>query len=455
VRGLTLTAQGDPPHASPDQHAFARRSLRVIDGAASSGESAGLALDAFDLPPEAVRARFAMAARRGHPTWLWPELSVADWQAAVVDLADAIATILAGRPARITGAPMAIGIAAYSSGTGPLLGLWLERGLLAADDDVAALLRLHLHHNRLRMAMLTAETPRLATALAARGVRSTLLKGLHTAHAYFPEAGARPVSDIDLLVDAADEPVAAAVLTDLGYVVGRPSRGIPPQRDWRRPEASEVPCTLNLVHYRDPWSVDMQGSLNRRYAPGAPIARLNELRGGGPTILGAATLPQPLLLLHLAVHAGCGFQNLTLIRLVELILVIRHDGESGALAWPAFLDAGRRAGALGMAFAALQLCEELAPGTVPADILAACRDAAPARLRRLVARLTPATAHRVVRRSFAEKFVWQRTGLGLARQLIAEIVPAQATSLAEAARIYHTRAMKLLHRAPLSSATPR
>nr|WP_299857123.1 nucleotidyltransferase family protein [Sphingomonas bacterium] len=414
----------------------------------------GLALDAFDLQPEVVRARFVLAARRGHPTWLWPEVSVADWQAAVANLADAIAAILAGRQARITGAPAAIGVAAYSSGTGPLLGLWLDRGLLAADDDVAALLRLHLHHNRLRMAMLTAETTRLATALAAGGVRPTLLKGLHTARGYFPEAGARPVSDIDLLVEPANEPVAAAVLTELGYIAGRPSRGIPPQRDWRRLEASEAPRTLSFVHYRDPWSIDVQHSLNRRYAPGAPIARLDDLHGNGPAILGAATLPQPLLLLHLAVHAGCGFQNLTLIRLVELILVIRHDGESGALAWPAFLDAGRRAGALGMAFAALQLCEELAPGTVPVDALTACHDAAPARLRRLVARLTPATAHRVARRSFAEKFVWQRTGLGLARQLIAEIVPAQATSLAEAARIYRTRAMKLLPRAPLSSAAP-
>jgi hypothetical protein len=453
VRGLTVTASGDPPHAPPDQHAFARRSLRVIDGVVSLGEGSSLALDAFDLPPEAVRARFATAARRGHPTWLWPELCVAEWQAAVVDLADAIATILTGRPARIHRAPTAIGIAAYSSGTGPLLGLWLERGLLAADDDVAALLRLHLHHNRLRMAMLTTETTHLATALAARGVQATMLKGLHTAHGYFPAAGARPVSDIDLLVDPADEPVAAGVLAELGYVAGRPSRGIPPQRDWRRAEVSEAPHTLSFVHYRDPWSIDVQGSLNRRYAPGAPIARLDDLRGNGQVTPGAATLPQPLLLLHLAVHAGCGFQNLNLIRLVELILVIRHDDESGALAWPAFLDAGRRTGALGMAFAALQLSEDLAPGTVPANVLAACRDAAPARLRRLVAGLTPATAHRVARRSFAEKFIWQRTGLGLARQLIAEILPADVT-LAGAARIYHTRAMKLLHRAPLSSATP-
>lgn len=427
----------------------------MIAGVASLGEQAEPGLDAFDLPPEAVRARFALAARRGHPAWLWPEIGVADWQAAVSLLADAIAAVLAGRQARIDGAAAAIGIAAYSSGTGPLLGLWLERGLLAADGDVAAVLRLHLHHNQLRMAMLAAETKLLAAAMAARGVRPTLLKGLHTAQGYFPEPGARPVSDIDLLVDPAQEPVAAAVLTELGYVAGRPGRGIPPQRDWRRPEASETPQTLAFVHYRDPGSIDLQTSLNRRYAPGAPIARLDDVhRCGGPVTLGAATLPQPLLLLHLAVHAGCGFQNLNLIRLIELVLVIRRDRESGVLDWSAFLDAARTAGALGMAYPALHLCERLAPGTVPAAVLAACADAAPARLRVLVAQLSPATAHRVARRSYAEKFIGQRSVIGLAQQLLAEVIPANAATAGEVARIYRTRAMKLLHRAPPSSATP-
>src|SRR3569623_17180 len=172
-------------------------------------------------------------------------------------------------PARIDGAAAAIGIAAYSSGTGPLRGLWLERGWLAADAGVAALLRLHLHHNRLRMAMLTAEPARIATAMAEQGLRPVLLKGLHTAHGYFPEAGARPVSDVDLLVDPGEDTMAAAVLTALGYVPGRPGRGIPAQRDWRRPETGTAPRTLSFVHYQDPWSIDVQGSLNRRYAPGA------------------------------------------------------------------------------------------------------------------------------------------------------------------------------------------
>lgn len=434
----------------------------MIAGTAALTEAAGasgLALDAFDLSRDAVRERFAFAARHGHPAWLWPELSVADWQAGVTSLADAIAAVLAGQRATISGAPAAIGVAAYSSGSGPLLGLWIERGLLTADRDVAALLRLHLQHNQLRMAMLTAETERLATAMLASGVRPTLLKGLHTAQLYFPEPGTRPVADIDLLIAPAEELEAAAVLTRLGYVGGPPSRGIPPQRDWRRPEASDVPQSLSFAHCRDPWSVDVQTSLNRHYAPGAPVARLDDLWNAGTQagpILpgGAAVLPQPLLLLHLAVHASCGFQNLNLIRLIELTLVIRRDEANGALDWPAFLDAGRRAKALGMAYAALELCERLAPGTVPAHILAACRDAAPARVRTLVGRLTPATAHRVARVSYAEKFIWQRSPLGLARQLLAEIVPTNAATFADVARVYRTRAMKLLRRAALLSATP-
>ena len=131
-----------------------------------------------------------------------------------------------------------------------------------------------------------------------------------------------------------------------------------------------------------------------------------------------------------------------------------HKKKNKTKTKPTNHKAGQRAGALGMAFAALQLSEALAPGTVPVEILSACRDAAPARLRRMVDRLTPATAHRVVRRSLAEKFVWQRSGLGLAHQLIAEIVPAGATTLGEAAGIYRTRAMKLLHAVTSPLSTP-
>jgi hypothetical protein len=417
-----------------------------------TSEPVRLELDAFDLPRDAVCERFALAARRGHPAWLWPALTVADWQASVANIADAITMVLAGQKARIVGAPTAIGIAAYSSGTGPLLGLWLEHGLLTTDEDVAAVLQLHLHHNRLRMAALADETERLTAAMVTRGVRPTLLKGLHTARCYFPEAGARPMSDVDMLVAPAEEADAAAALAQLGYVAGPPGQGIPAQRDWRRPETSDVPQSLAFVHYRDPWSIDVQTSLNRRYTPGAQIARLDDVWNTMPG--GAAALPQPLLLLHLAVHAGCGFQNLNLIRLIELILVIRHDTRSGALSWPAFLDIARSARALGMAYAALQMCDRLAPETVPANVLTACNEEAPVRLRKLVARLTPATAHRVARQSYAEKFIWQRSGIGLARQLLVEIVPTNAGTLGDVARIYRTRAMKLLRRASPSSAIP-
>ena len=67
---------------------------------------------------------------------------------------------------------------------------------------------------------------------------------------------------------------------------------------------------------------------------------------------------------------------MSLLRLVELVLVIRKDCAAGLLCWDAFLAMAERTGSLGFAFPALKLCDELAPGTVPASSSwprAACR----------------------------------------------------------------------------------
>jgi len=126
----------------------------------------------------------------------------------------------------------------------------------------------------------------------------------------------------------------------------------------------------------------------------------------------------------LAVHAGAGLQNLNLLRLVELALVVRRDTGSGALAWDAFVAAGRRAGALGYAFPALHLSNALCPGLISTDVLAACAQHAPAGVARFVQRLTPATAQRVDRTSLAEHFMWSRGWADHLRQLAADVAPA-------------------------------
>jgi hypothetical protein len=157
----------------------------------------------------------------------------------------------------------------------------------------------------------------------------------------------------------------------------------------------------------------------------------------------ARVLEQPLLLLHLAAHAGAGWQNLTLLRQVELVLVIRQDLAAGRLSWNEFLDVGARIDALSYAYPALRLAEKLAPGTVPSDILEQCADRAPASVRRAVERLTPSTAQRIDRASVGEHFMWASNWRDSLRMFASDIVPS-GRSWPQLRRIYEDRIWRLI-----------
>jgi len=153
-------------------------------------------------------------------------------------------------------------------------------------------------------------------------------------------------------------------------------------------------------------------------------------------------LDQPLLLLHLAAHAGAGWQNLTLLRQLELALVIRRDLKAGLLSWPAFLEAGGRTGALGYAYPALALADRLAPDLVPGVVLTHCAAQAPQAVRRALERLTPANAQRIDRNSVGEHFMWADSWPARLRLLADDILPA--VRWPEFRRIYEERAWRLI-----------
>lgn len=406
----------------------------------------GLALAALDLPRGEVERRFASARRRGQPNWLWPEVAIADWQNALAAIERAVRAVLGGEssPPLLDVPAEALGIACYTSGTGPLLGHWIAEGRLAASSRIEALLALHLCHNRLRMERLGWEATRLATAFDRAEVPCTFLKGMHTAHAYFPDPATRPCADIDVLVAPEQGAAAGRVLADLGYVAGRADRW-PSQRTWRKAGSPASPASLSLVHSNDPWSVDLQTSLNRRYSTGSPVVRLDPIaRSNAPWPLrpSASALAQPLLLVHLAAHASCGLASLNLLRLVELHLVIRADSANGSLDWDEVTAGADAAGALGMIYPALRLCEALVPGTVPPGVLRGSRARVPSAVRRIVDPLTPATAHRVVRCSLAERFMWTASPAALARELFVDTF-APGTSVRDMLRIQGLRMWRI------------
>ena len=418
---------------------FARGSRRSVSGApgvcdhglsdepdaVASGRPQGW--NRFDLSADEIRQRMRWASATGRATWLWPDIQIGDWRDTLERIEGVVRNILEGHAsAWLDGDEQALGLACYTSGVGPLLGWWLRQGRLAAPPPVAALLELHLQHNLERHAQVQQAALDGVRAIRAGGVGVLVLKGLHTGTDYFPHPATRPASDIDLLVSPADAPAAENVLRQNGFLEWERNAR---ESSWALAGMARLPRSLMLAHAENPWSIDLHSSLDIGVGTGSPpatLSRADPMRSprrwsGEPS---AQVLDQPLLALHLAVHAGAGLHSLSLLRLIELHLVVTQDSKAGLLSWAEFLALGARTDALGFAFPGLQLCEQLVPGTVPAFVLERCRAAAPARARKVVARLTPATAQRVERNWISEHYMWVRGARGWARQLIWDFFPS-------------------------------
>lgn len=449
---------GDPPLPHSPAPPLGIPAAESLPPSTRWAGAAELPLDALDLTPAEIEARFREARRSGRAAWLWPEVSPAAWRAALADVERATSHVLAGEAGPAPLSPRAeaelpaLGVAAYTSGMGPLLGHWLEAGLLGADEAAAALLRLHLRHARLRAERVGAALERVVGVLAAAGADPVVLKGGHTAWTYFPEPAARPLADVDVAVRPARLAAAERALRDAGYRPG-PAQRRPYRREWRPPDAPTQLRTLWLSHADDPYGVDLHASLDRNFF-GVRAVRFDRVvaaagLAAGPAgpAAGARVLAQPVLAALLAVHAGEGLHQLSLVRLVELVLVLRRDAAAGALSWDALLAVLAEAGGLRFAYPALELAERLAPGTVPAaarERLAA--DATPA-MRRVLARLTPATAQRLDGLSLEERFMWAGTpGERLRRGAHAIWPPSAGLSIPRLAGIYGRRAWWLLRR---------
>jgi hypothetical protein len=386
--------------------------------------------------------RRAEARRRGSPAWLWPEIAVESWADAMRHVADAAAGVLADRSPEIPPCdPMAFSLACYTSGVGPLLGWWLAQGRLTAPSQLDELLTMHLEQGRARAARTEAQSLEIVRAIVECGVPVVVLKGGHTAQSYFPDPATRPASDLDLLVPRNSTAQAEVALVTSGFdCTGR----YPRESSWMSRGLGREPRSLWLIHESDPWSIDLHSSLDFSASPGASLVRFDSadpIESSEPWPLddSAGVLSQPLLLLHLAVHASGGLHSLTLLRMIELVLVVRQDVASGRLSWDEFLHMGAQVNALGAAYPAISMAELLAPGTFPPRVLEICAELAPRRVSAVISKLAPASAHRVDRASIAEHFMWVLGVPGWTRQLASDLAPHS-----DLWRIYQTRAYRLL-----------
>jgi hypothetical protein len=102
-------------------------------------------------------------------------------------------------------------------GMGPLLYTHLKAAAVEPPLSVRRKLQgLYLRHrelNRVRMGVLR----EVLSVYDAAGIRALVLKGAALAHLVYPEPGLRPMSDLDILVPAADLWRAQSLLSELGF----------------------------------------------------------------------------------------------------------------------------------------------------------------------------------------------------------------------------------------------
>jgi hypothetical protein len=384
-----------------------------------------LPFDALDLSPETVALRFRQAMALGRPRWVWPDVPVAQWRASLHAIEGTLRSRLAqpDRPARLESPAGArvLGIAAFSSGTGPLLGHWAEGGLLDTAPDTAALLLLHLAHGRARAQRRAELLGDVIHRMHTAGVVPVIVKGMHTASALFPEPGTRPMSDLDLVLRPEDFPRAEQSLSAAGYQhlsAGRVES--PLHADWLPPGSTLDIPSLELDHVRSPLLVNLRGGflfpvLGRR------VLRLGEPGAGDLRAWhqpAAQVLEGAWMLTYLAVHASLMRSSLTLIRLTELVLAARAMED-----WDRLTTLLRETGAGPNAYPAIRLAERLAPGSFPAPVLRELERHALRRHRRLYDQASPADAQPSGERELVDFLYWVAGPRDLARLLLHLAVP--------------------------------
>jgi hypothetical protein len=405
-----------------------------------------------ELDPEQVLERFRWARQQGHPLYLWPEVAPAALHRGLAEIERVTSALLRSERPRldVEGAAelRALGVAGYTSGMGPLLGYWLETDRVDASPLARRLFAVHLAHGRLRAERLKTVLYQATGALVDAGVSPLVLKGSHTAAVYFPEPGTRPALDVDLAVTPDAFDTAEEALARAGYTLAVRERN-PRKAVWSAPSAARLPRSFEILHAGSQYVVDLQESLERQFH-GVRAVRPTTLTpdtGIPAPELGAQVrvLGQPELLLYNALHVSQALGSLTLVRIVELVLMIRQDVATGALDWRAFRslvqdqDAGR------FVYPALTMVEKLAPGTIDHDVLGAIHASTNDRVRRVVGRLTVGGAQPLEGIALDERFMWCTTPAEHLRRIALSLVLAPGEGwLKRIARVYRDRFYRLV-----------
>jgi hypothetical protein len=407
-----------------------------------------------ELEDEPTDEQFAALSRRGHayhvsndPRALWPSVSETEIQSAANAIGRAVAAILKDGRATLDDdcRSEAVGIAALILGVGPMLGHWNALGALTTDARVESVLATHLRHGRLRAARIARDMDVVFSALNASGITPAVMKGFHTGHAYFPELGVRPFADVDVVARPEEIGRVTDVLKGLGYIE---CAGLaqPYKREWRAPGQDERTRSFDFWHARSKWNIELHDNVTFVHTLGHEVRSdtLNVFDDTCPQLCGVRVASGARLIAMLAVHASGELYASRLLRLIELVLVVRQETKDGALDWKALRRMLIDANALRFAYPALQLAERLAPGTVDRELLAATHDASTARTRRIVATFTPTSPVLQSGTSLDERLMWMQGRWAVLHRVWVMIAPVKGASSRQVLAVYRSRLHRLV-----------
>jgi hypothetical protein len=373
------------------------------------------------------RDRIRRWERTGRPEHLWPDVPETQVLAGHRVIWNTTAALLGGarEPAVLgmddTGV-RAFGIAAFRAGMGAQLGLWIESGRLNAEASVAELLAEHLRQGRRRAVVMDAGLHELLQAMTGAGMTPTVLKGAHTGHVHFQEPACRVGADLDVLVSPEEYVSAQDVLRSLGYRQRSQPRNAG-RSTWYPNDSPVVPWSLEMNHAENPWSVDLHCALERRYFRGVSASMdLATLGRRRVEVAGCAAdvLDDPCLAVFLALHGSRELVFPQLIRVVELVLVVRRAAVSATF-WPAVDVYLARQRLYRFVAPMFLLADCLSLGAIGAPVLTESRAALSARWHRWLDYLLEQGLTRPHRRTLAERLVWSsswRDTLRIASDLV-------------------------------------
>jgi hypothetical protein len=416
-------------------------------------------LTPLDEPPDAPFETL----RRREDTWhathradaLWPGLDAAVIQSAADAIGAAVAGVLRGEPTRLAFAAAgpdaersarAVGVAALLTGVGPLLGAWIASGELESETPISRVLARHLAHARARDERIRAAVMPILARMERAGLEPGVIKGFHTAHAYFPEPGARPFNDVDVVVPPAAIAQAERLLGDAGFVAEQRVGTTTYKREWLPPDGPGDVWSYELWHARSRWKLDLHDGLNfaavLQNVDTPQVPRFAHVLSLDGVTLRVADPNESIALL--AAHASTELYSQRLLRLVELVLVVRRAAALGTLDWRAVESSLAERGSLRFAYPMLALAERLAPDTVDAALLTRLSNATTARARAVTSTLSPTAPILDERFTLKGRFIWASGLRATLRRLWRMFAPLEGASRSRQLQTYRHRAIRLL-----------